>query len=56
MAELSIKHLVKELAELRTEIKTRKDALKKLTQREKDIKDKIQSFLKSQTSELNLIK
>lgn len=44
--ELTIKSLMTELGSIKTEIKTRREALKKLTDREKEIKEKIQAFLK----------
>ena len=44
--ELTIKSLMTELGSIKTEIKTRREGLKKLTDREKEIKEKIQAFLK----------
>jgi len=44
--DLTIKSLITELNSLKTEIKTRREALKKLTEREKEIHTKIKLFLK----------
>jgi hypothetical protein len=49
--DIPIKQLIKELSDIRIEIKNRKDSLKKITDREKDIKNKIQIFLKSQNQQ-----
>ena len=46
--DLTIKSLMTELNTLKTETKTRKRELKKLTDREKQIKDQISNFLKEQ--------
>lgn len=44
--DLTIKSLMTELTSIKTEIKIRREGLKKLTQREKEIKQSIETFLK----------
>lgn len=44
--DLTIKSLMTELTSIKTELKTRREGLKKLVQREKEIKQSIETFLK----------
>jgi len=44
--DITIKSLMTELTSIKTELKTRREGLKKLIQREKEIKQSIETFLK----------